>query len=110
MRTFIIAAYAIPVMVIGRFSMLAIIPLAIIITIAIRNSRLHALRWYVAALTAVYATPLALWAIGPDRAPSLSKDMHPVFVPLISAAAVALIVAFHVTQRRRTAVASSATP
>jgi hypothetical protein len=36
--------------------------------------------------------------------------MHPVFVPLISAAAVALIVAFHVTQRRRTAVASSATP
>ncbi|MFD0366244.1 hypothetical protein ACFQZZ_32815 [Nocardia sp. GCM10030253] len=35
-----------------------------------------------------YAIPLMLWAIGPDRAPSLSKDMHPVLAALIVAVAV----------------------
>lgn len=66
----------------------------------LRNSRLRALRWWAAALAAAYSTPLALWAIGPDRAPSLSKDMDPVFVAVIVVAAVVVILALHVIRAR----------
>jgi hypothetical protein len=43
--------------------------------------------------------PLALWAIGPDRAPSLSKDMNPVVAMLVVAMSVVVAAAFHVVGR-----------
>lgn len=103
-KSVIISACLVPVMVIGQFAMLAIVPVALVLIGTLRNPDLKPLRWWSAALAAVYATPLALWAIGPDRAPSLSKDMAPVFVWLISAAAVALIAVFSALRRRSPAV------
>jgi hypothetical protein len=98
-RKFLISALAVPVMVVGQFAMLAIIPVAIVLTTALRDARLRALRWWAAGLAAAYATPLVLWAIGPDRAPSLSKDMHPALAAVIVAASVALVVAYFVKTR-----------
>ena len=42
---------------------------------------------------------LALWAALPGRAPSLSKDMDPVFVPVIAAAAVLYVGAWLLGRR-----------
>ena len=99
-RSVIISAWAVPVLVIGQFAMLAIVPVALVLSGVLRSTGLRSLRWWSVALAAVYATPLALWAIGPDRAPSLSKDMHPIFTGLISAAALGVIVAFYTVRRR----------
>jgi hypothetical protein len=103
-KSVLISACAVPVLVIGQFAMLAIVPVALVLTATLRNTALRSLRPWAALLAVVYAIPLALWAIGPDRAPSLSKDMAPVFVPVISAAAVAVIVALGSLRRRSPAV------
>jgi cytochrome bd-type quinol oxidase subunit 2 len=103
-RSVLISACAVPVLVVGQFAMLAIVPVALVVSGTLRNKVLRSLRPWAALLAAVYAIPLALWAIGPDRAPSLSKDMHPVFVPLISVAAVAVIVVLAKLRRRSPAV------
>jgi hypothetical protein len=102
-RTVIISAAAVPVLVVGQFAMVAILPVALVLVGTLRNARLRPLRWWAAALAAAYAIPLARWAIGPDRAPSLSKDMHPGFAALIVAAAVAVLVALYVVLRSRPA-------
>ncbi|GAB2571445.1 hypothetical protein [Kribbella endophytica] len=99
-RAVIIAAFAIPVMVVGQFAMLAIIPVAVLLTGTLCSARFRALRWWAAALATAYAIPLAAWAIGPDRAPSLSKDMHPVLAGVIVAASIAFIAAYFVTRGR----------
>lgn len=99
-RVFIISAWAVPIMVVGQFAMLAIVPVALVLISTLRDARLRPVRWWAVALTLAYATPLALWAIGPDRAPSLSKDMSPILAAVIVAAAVALIAAHYVTRRR----------
>ncbi|MFE6610476.1 hypothetical protein [Amycolatopsis sp. NPDC057786] len=99
-RAVLVSAWAVPVMIVGQFAMLAIVPVAFVLIGALRDTRLKALRWGAIALTAAYATPLALWAIGPERAQSLSKDMHPVFATLIVAVGVAFAVACHVVPRK----------
>ncbi|MFI6308145.1 hypothetical protein ACIBCH_40170 [Amycolatopsis thailandensis] len=99
-RSVIISAWAVPIMVLGQFAMLAVVPVALVLIGTLRDTRLRALRWGAIALTAAYATPLALWAIGPERAQSLSKDMHPVFAAIIVAVGVAFAVAYHVLRRK----------
>ena len=106
-RSVIISAVAAPVLVLGGFAMVAIVPVAVVLLGTLRNARLRPLRWWSAALTAAYATPLAMWAIGPDRAPSLTKDMDPIFVPIIVAAALAVIAAYVVNVRATPASAGS---
>ena len=96
----IISAWAVPVLVVGQFAVMAVIPVAIVLVAVLRNARLRALRGWVAALTATYALGLILWAIGPDRAPSLSKDLHPLHAGVISALGVAVAIAYHVNRRR----------
>jgi hypothetical protein len=103
-RSFLVSALAVPVLVVGQFAMLAIVPVAIVLVATLRDARLRALRWWAAALAATYATPLVLWAIGPDRAPSLSKDMHPVLAGVIVAASVALVAAYFLLRPRPEAV------
>ncbi|MDX6260936.1 MAG: hypothetical protein QOH84_2624 [Kribbellaceae bacterium] len=103
-KSVLVSACAIPVLVVGQFAMLAIVPVALVVSGTLRKEALRTLRPWAALLAAVYAIPLALWAIGPDRASSLSKDMHPVFVPLISVAAVAVVVALVSLRRRSPAV------
>ncbi|WP_309619798.1 hypothetical protein [Salinibacterium sp.] len=91
-RYALISAIAIPVLLIGQFAMVAIVPVLLILVGALRDARIKPLRWWAALLTALYATPLVIWALRSDPAQSLSKDIHPVFVGLISAAALAIIV------------------
>jgi len=86
------AAISIPVLIIGQFAMLAIVPVAVVVTTTWRHKHLRPLRAWAAGLATLYAIPLALWAIGPDRAPSLSKDMAPPFAALIVAGAIAFAV------------------
>jgi hypothetical protein len=100
-RSAAIAAGAVAVMVAGQFAMLAVVPVVIVVVSTWRNVELRALRWWAAGLAVAFATPLALWAIGPDRAPSLSKDMHPALAAVVVAAAVAYVAAWVVVRRRR---------
>ncbi|MEU8391301.1 hypothetical protein [Micromonospora sp. NPDC048842] len=99
-RTVIISIWTVPVLVVGQFAMLAIVPVVLALTVSLRHAHLHGLRRWTVALATAYAVPLILWAIGPDRAPSLSKDMHPVFAALIVVAALAAATAFHLGRRR----------
>src|SRR4051794_18486282 len=82
-RSVIISAWAIPLMVIGQFAMVAIVPVTLLIRGTLRDPHLRPLRWWAIAVAAAYATPLVLWAVGPDRTPSLSKDMDPPFAAVI---------------------------
>jgi ABC-type transporter Mla maintaining outer membrane lipid asymmetry permease subunit MlaE len=97
---FIISAWSVPVLIIGQFAMLALIPVVIVLVTALRNASLRALRWWAFALGAAYATALILWVALPDRAPSLSKDLHPVVAGVIVAAAVGAAITYHVRRRR----------
>jgi hypothetical protein len=96
-----VAAWAVPVMVVGQFAMLAIAPLVYVLVRTFRDARLGALRWWAAGLGVAYATPLALWAIRPDRAPSLSKDMHPALAAVVVAAGVAYAIGLIVVRNRQ---------
>jgi hypothetical protein len=94
-----IAAWAVPVMVLGQFAMLAILPLAVVVVAAFVDARARALRWWVGALALAYATPLAIWLLRPDGAQSLSKDIHPLFVALIVALSAVLLLKIHWRRR-----------
>jgi len=95
-----IAAWSIPVLVLTQFSMLAIVPVAIVMIATLADKRVRPLRWWAGLLTLIYATPLVIWLVREDGAQSLSKDMHPVFVVLIVAAAIAFLVKIY-TRRKR---------
>ncbi|WP_433237216.1 hypothetical protein ACQPYK_28450 [Streptosporangium sp. CA-135522] len=96
----LIAAWAVPVLVLGQFALIAGIPIAVVLIGTLRDPRLRALRWWTGALTAVYAVTLALWVFGPTSAPSLSKYMSPVATALFVATGVAVAIAHHVQRRR----------
>jgi hypothetical protein len=94
-RSFLISLWSIPVLVIGQFAMLAVIPVVVVLVGALRNARLRGFRQWAIALSVAYATPLAIWLIRPDGAKSLSKDMNPIFVVLISLVAVIVLIRSH---------------
>ena len=85
-RRFLISLWSIPVLVIGQFAMLAIIPVVLVLLGVLRDARLRAVRSWTIALGAAYATPLVIWIVRPDGAKSLSRDMSPIFVVLIAVA------------------------
>lgn len=95
-----IAAWSVPVLVLGQFAMLAIVPVAAIVIGSLVSARARALRWWAGLLGILYAAPLAIWILRPDGAQSLSKDISPVFVGLIVAASAVLIVKI-LTRRTR---------
>ena len=107
----IISAWSVPVLIIGQFAMVALVPVTVILIAVLRNAKLRALRGWAIALAAAYLTALVFWVAGPDRAPSLSKDLHPVVAAVIIAAALATAVAYHVLRRRssKTALRARAT-
>ncbi|GAA4889262.1 hypothetical protein [Actinomycetospora straminea] len=98
-RSVLVSAWAVPVMLVGGFAMLAVVPVTVAVVGILRDARLRALRWWAAALGLAYATPLALWAIGPDRAPSLTKDMHPAPAAVIVAVSLGLVAVLHLRGR-----------
>jgi hypothetical protein len=82
-----ISSWSVPALVAAGFSMVAILPVALVAIGVARDARLSRLRLPAALLTATYATPLAIYLLRDDPARSLSRDMHPAFIPLIVAAA-----------------------
>ncbi|WP_020667681.1 hypothetical protein [Amycolatopsis nigrescens] len=96
----LIAAWAVPVFVLGQFALIAGIPVAVVLIGTLRDPRLRAVRWWTAALTAAYAIPLGLWLAGSSSAPSLSKYLSPVATALFVATGVAVAIAHHVQRRR----------
>jgi hypothetical protein len=95
----VVSAWAVPVLVLGEFAMLAVVPVVVLTVAVLRDARLRALRWWVLAAAAVYASGLVAWAVGPERAPSLSKDLHPLHAAVIAAVSVAVAVRYHVARR-----------
>ena len=101
-KSVLVAAWAVPVMVIGKFGLLSGIPIAVVLVASLRKGRSKALRWWSGALTLAYATPLTLWLTGPSEAPSLSKYMSPAMTAALAAAGVATAIAHQVVRRRST--------
>lgn len=95
-----IAAWSVPVLVLTQFTMLAIIPVLVIVIGTLVSPRARPLRWWAALLGILYATPLAIWILRPDGAESLSKDMNPFLGGLIVAASVAFLIKVY-TRRKR---------
>ncbi|NKE55961.1 hypothetical protein FXN61_03610 [Lentzea sp. PSKA42] len=98
----LVAAWAVPVLVIGKFGLISGIPIAVVLIASLRDHRSRALRWWTGALTLAYATPLTLWLTGPSEAPSLSKYMSPAMTAFLAATGVAVAIAHQVVRRRTT--------
>ena len=96
-RAVLISAAAVPLLIVGQFAMLAIVPVAIAV---IAGARLTGVRLFTWLLGALYGTPLVVWALRSDPAPSLSKDIHPVLAGLVIAGAVAVLVAIIRSNRK----------
>ncbi|MFF8913281.1 hypothetical protein ACF08M_08120 [Streptomyces sp. NPDC015032] len=99
-RSVTAASWAVTVMVVGQFALIAVVPVVIALVGALRQVSDRAVRGAATLLAVTYAIPLAICATRPDGAQSLSKDMHPAFTGLITAASVALVVATHRARRR----------
>ncbi|MGG7509964.1 hypothetical protein [Plantibacter sp. YIM 135249] len=96
-----IAAWAVLVMVASQFSMIALVPVLVVLIGSFTDPRARILRWWTSALAVAYAIPLAILNVRPDPAASLSKDMHPVWFVLILLAAVALLVRMYIRPAKR---------
>lgn len=96
----LVAAWAVPVFVLGQFALISGLPLAVALVGTWRDARLRPLRWWTAALAAGYVVPLVLWRVGSGDVPSLSKYLGPVYTGVFVAAGVALALAHHVVRRR----------
>ena len=94
-----ISAWAAPLLVVGDFALLAVVPVVLVLVGALRDPRVRSLRWPAGLLTAVYATPLAIWLLNPNRPESLSKDIDPVFVVLIVAASAVVLLTLYTRKR-----------
>ncbi|MFE2638449.1 hypothetical protein [Streptomyces scopuliridis] len=94
-----VSAWAVPVMVVGQFALIAGVPVVIALAGALRRVPDRAVRRAATLVAVTFAIPLVVWLTRPDGAPSLSKDMHPAFAGLIVAASVALIVTLHRARR-----------
>ncbi|MFE7567054.1 hypothetical protein ACFU76_08825 [Streptomyces sp. NPDC057539] len=95
-----ISAWAVPIMVLGQFALIAIVPVTIALVGALRGAPDRAVRRAASLVAVAFAIPLVVWLTRPDGAESLSKDIHPGFVGLIVAASAALILTIHRARRR----------
>ncbi|MFE2873179.1 hypothetical protein [Embleya sp. NPDC059259] len=99
-RAVTISAWAVPVMVLAQFALLAVVPVTIALVVALRRVRDRAVRRAAALVAVAFAIPLTVWLVRPDGAQSLSKDIHPAFVGLIVAASAVLVLTVHRASRR----------
>ncbi|MDJ0392441.1 hypothetical protein QMK17_03720 [Rhodococcus sp. G-MC3] len=100
-RYFQISSWAIPVMVVGQFSMIALLPVLVLVIASLADSRTRALRPWTLGLAVAYFIPLAIMKLRADPAQSLSKDMHPILLALIVAAAAVLLARMYRIYPRR---------
>lgn len=97
--TVIIAAWAVPVMIIGQFAWLATVPVVLVLAGTFWDRRLKPLRWPAIGLAVAYAVPYVIWKTRSDPAPSLSKDIDPILAGLVVVVALVVIVVFYLTRR-----------
>lgn len=99
-RYFPICAWAVPIMVVGQFSMIALAPLLVLVIASVADRRTRSLRPWTLALGIAYAVPLTVKLVREDPAPSLSKDMHPVLFAAIVVAGAALLIRMYLPRYR----------
>lgn len=99
-RTALVAAYSVPVMVLGQFAWFATVPVLIVLVGVLGATRSTALRSGAILLAIIYAVPYAVWQVRSDPAQSLSQDISPTFVAAIVAVSVVMVVAIHRDRRR----------
>ena len=97
---FTVSAWAVPVLMVGQFALVSALPIALIAYGAFSDRRIRALRWWATAMAALYAMPLVFWLIRDDGAQSLSKDIHPAFVLLVTASALVILAKIHRSHRK----------
>ena len=98
-RYVVAAAWATPVMVVGQFALLSVIPVTIVAVGAWRDPRARNLRLPAVALAATLAAPIAVWASRQTPADSLSKDINPFFeASIVLASAILLYTARHASR------------
>ncbi|MFD3917615.1 hypothetical protein [Streptomyces sp. NPDC058595] len=90
-----VSAWAVPVMVVGQLALLSAVPVVIALVSALCGVRGRAVRGAAALVAVMFAIPLVVWLTRPDGAPSLAKDMHPVFLGLTVAASAVLLFTIH---------------
>lgn len=95
-----IAGWTIPLLLLGGFAMVALVPVLIVLIGSFTDIRARYLRPWTAAVAALYSIPLVILNVRPDPAASLTKDMHPVLLILIVASAAALLVRLYIGSRR----------
>ncbi|MEV7314064.1 hypothetical protein AB0N56_14120 [Streptomyces microflavus] len=93
------SAWAVPVMVVGQFALVAGVPVLIALVGTLRRVPDPAVRRAATLEAVTFAVPLTAWLARPDGAPSLSKDMHPGFLALIVAASAVLLMTLHRARR-----------
>ncbi|MER0422945.1 hypothetical protein ACFV2I_03425 [Streptomyces microflavus] len=93
------SAWAVPVMVVGQFALVAGVPVLIALVGTLRRVPDPAVRRAATLVAVTFAVPLTAWLARPDGAPSLSKDMHPGFLALIVAASAVLLMTLHRARR-----------
>ncbi|MGW5735142.1 MULTISPECIES: hypothetical protein [Streptomyces] len=94
-----VSAWAVPLMVVGQFALLAGIPVVLALVGAFRRVADRAVRRAAALVAVTFAIPLVVWLTRPDGAQSLSKDMHPGFTGLIVAVSAVFLVTLHRARR-----------
>jgi len=98
-KSVLISLWTIPVLMIGQFALVAVVPVVLVLIGTLRDARIRPLRWWAVALAVAYATPLAIWVLRPDGAQSLSKDIHPVLLGLVVAVAFAYLIRLYTRKR-----------
>lgn len=93
-----IAAWAVPVLVVGDFALLATAPVLVLLIGGFTSRRGRYMRWWVSALAIIYAIPLVQYLTDRD-AQSLSKDLSATWFVLITVAAGAALVRFYLGDR-----------
>ena len=59
-KSVLISLWTIPVLMIGQFALVAVVPVVLVLIGTLRDARIRPLRWWAVALAVAYATPLAL--------------------------------------------------
>lgn len=101
-RYFAWSAFAIPVLILTGFAMISTLPVVLISIGAMRDTRVRALRWWVALTSGLFAAAFINWALRADLSVSLTSTLHPAMAAAIVAAALVLIV--KIVRRDRNAV------
>lgn len=99
-RIAVISACVGSVLVVTGFGKIAIVPIALTLIATIATPGIRRIWWAAAAFAVVYSVPFIQYAVDPNRAPSLSKDMHPAWWVIIPLVGLGYVVAYRLYRGR----------